>query len=60
MVARLRFNENTGEAELYFGVRTPQQEIAFGMNYYECDELLRTMHHLMQQIPPSKRGPKPR
>lgn len=55
MVCKLRYHETTGKGELYIGIRTPQQEVAFGMSYAETDELLRTMHHLMQQIPPSKR-----
>lgn len=55
MVCRLRYNQNTGKAELYFGIRTPQQEVAFGMDYKETEELVRTLSHLMAQIPPSKR-----
>lgn len=58
MVCRLRYNDRTGIAELYFGIRTPQQEVAFGMDYYETEELVRTLSHLMQQIPPTKRGVK--
>jgi hypothetical protein len=58
MVARLRYNQQTNIAELYMGVRTPQQEVAFGMTYWECEELIITLANLMQQVPPSKRGPK--
>lgn len=58
MVCRLRFNQQTGIAELYMGIRTPQQEVAFGMDYYETEELIRTMSHLMAQIPPTRRGKK--
>jgi hypothetical protein len=60
MVCRLRYNQQTNIAELFFGIRTPQQEIAFGMDYYETEELVRTLTHLMEQVPPSKRGPKKR
>lgn len=55
MVCKLRYNTVTGKAELYFGIRTPQQEVAFGMDYNEMEELVRTMTHLMASIPPSKR-----
>lgn len=56
MVCRLRFNESTGLAEIYFGARTPQKEVAMGFTYWETEELVRTLTHLMQQVPPSKRG----
>jgi hypothetical protein len=55
MVCKLRYNESTGKAELFFGIRTPQKEVAFGMNYKETEELVRTLSHLMAAIPPSKR-----
>lgn len=55
MVCKLRFNQSTGKAELYFGIRTPQQEVAFGMSYDETEELVRTLSHLMANVPPSKR-----
>lgn len=56
MVCRLRYSESTGLAELYFGIRTPQQEVAFGMTYWETEELVRTLSHLMNQVPPRLRG----
>lgn len=55
MVCRLRYNQGTGKAELYFGITTPDKEVAFGFDYKECEELVRTLSHLMAQIPPSKR-----
>lgn len=55
MVCKLRYKESTGKAEIYIGVRTPQQEVAFGMTYGETDELLRTLATLMSNVPPSKR-----
>lgn len=55
MVCKLRYNTVTHKAELYFGIRTPQQEVAFGMSYAETEELVRTLSHLMATVPPSKR-----
>lgn len=58
MVCRLRYNQQTNLAEIYFGARTATQEVALGMSYWECEELVRTLSHLMAQVPPTKRGRK--